>query len=89
MDLSFTSMYPELNTVLQRIREILFIDIFKHRPSPLVCAYHVQLLQSSLSHKSDKIPIACFKVDKYLEKPNDLGELKKLTIKETKGNREI
>jgi hypothetical protein len=59
------------------------------RSSPVVCVDHVQLLQSSLSHESDKIPIACCKVDKDLEKPDDLEELRNLTIKEMEGSREI
>jgi hypothetical protein len=47
------------------------------------------LLQSSLSLESDKIVVACCKVDKDLEKPDDLEELRNLTIKEMKGSREI
>jgi hypothetical protein len=69
---SFTSKYPDLNIFLQRIQEMLFTDICKHRTSPIVCADHVQLLYSSMSHEYDKIPIDCCKVDKDLEKPDDL-----------------
>jgi hypothetical protein len=54
-DFSFTSKYPELNIVLQRIREMIFTDICKKRSSPVVCDDHVHLLQSSLSLEIDKI----------------------------------
>jgi hypothetical protein len=88
-DLSFTSKCPELNTVLQRIREILFTKICEKRSSLVVCIDHVQFLQSSLSLEIDKIIVPCFKVEKDLEKPNDLKELRNLDIKETEGSREI
>jgi hypothetical protein len=68
---------------------MIFTDICKHKSSPIVYAYHVQFLQSSMSHESDKIHVACCKTDKDLEKTNDLEELRNLTIKETKGNRDI
>jgi hypothetical protein len=42
-----------------------------------------------MSHKYDKIPIACCIVDKDLEKPDELEELRNLTIKEMEGTREI
>jgi hypothetical protein len=88
-DFSFTSKYLELNTALQRVKEMLFTDISKNRSSPIVCVDHVQLLQSSLSSESDKIPIACCKVEKDLEKLDDLEELRNLTIKEMEGSIEI
>jgi hypothetical protein len=37
----------------------------------------------------DKKPIECYKIERDLESPYDLEELRNLTIKETKGNREI
>jgi hypothetical protein len=55
--------------VLQRIREMLFTDIFKKRSSPIVCVDHVHLLQSSLGLEIDKIVVPCCKVWKDLEKP--------------------
>jgi hypothetical protein len=68
-DFSFTSKYPELNTILQRIQEMLFTDVCKQISSPLVCVDHVQLLQSIMSHESDKILVACCKVYKDLQNP--------------------
>jgi hypothetical protein len=67
----------------------VFTDIFKQRSIPVVCVDHVQLLQSILSHEFDNIPVACCKVDKVMEKPDDLEKLRNLTIKETKGSRVI
>jgi hypothetical protein len=86
---SFTSKYPELNTVLQRIREMIFTDICKKRSSPVVCDDHVHLLQSSLSLEIDKIYVPCCKVERDLENPDGLEELRNLDIKETEGSREI
>ena len=37
----------------------------------------------------DKRSIECYKIEKHLESPDDLEELRNLAIKETKGNREI
>jgi len=37
----------------------------------------------------DKTPIECYKIKKDLENPNDLEELRNLSINETEGRREI
>jgi len=42
-DLSFTSKYPKLNIVLQRIKEMIFTNICKKTSSPVVCDDHVEL----------------------------------------------
>ena len=55
----------------------------------VVCAKHSQVLQSNLQLNIDKTPIECYNIEKDLESPNDLEELRNLAIKETKGNREI
>jgi len=68
---------------------MFFTNIFKKRSSLVICVDHVHLLQSSLDIETDKISIPCCKFDKDLEKPNDLEDLRNLTIKETKGSREI
>jgi len=43
-EFAFTSKYPELNTVLQRIKEMIFTKICKKRSSTVVCDDHVHLL---------------------------------------------
>jgi hypothetical protein len=68
---------------------MFFTDVCKKGSSPVVCVDHIQLLQPSLSLETDKIDVPCCKVEKDLEKHNDLEELTNLTIKETKGGREI
>jgi hypothetical protein len=88
-DISFTRKYPELNAVLQRVKEMIFMDISKKRSSSVVCVDHVQLLQYSLCSKSNNIPIVCCKVEKDLEKLDDLEEIRNLTIKEMEGSIEI
>jgi hypothetical protein len=55
-----------------------FTNICKQRSKRVVCVDHVQFLQSSLSHEYNKIPVACCKVEKYLEKPDELEELRNL-----------
>jgi hypothetical protein len=55
----------------------------------VVCANHSQVLQSNLHLDMDKTPIECYKIEKDLENPDDLEELRNLAIKETKGSREI
>jgi hypothetical protein len=62
---------------------VLFTDIFKTRSSPIVCVDHVHLLQSSLGFEIDKMHVPCCKVEKDLEKPDDLEEIRNLNIKET------
>jgi hypothetical protein len=39
-DFSFTSKYPELEVVLQRIKEFLFIDNSKKKSNPVISAKH-------------------------------------------------
>jgi hypothetical protein len=46
-------------------------------------------LQSNRDHNPVRIPVACCKVDKDLEEPNEVEELRNLNIKETVGIREI
>jgi hypothetical protein len=55
----------------------------------VVCEKHSQVLQSNLQLNIDKTPIECYNIEKDLENPDDLEELRNLSIKETKGNREI
>jgi hypothetical protein len=88
-DFSFTSKYPELKIVLQRIKEFLFTDVGERKSDLVVCAKHSQALQSNLHLDTDKTPIECYKIEKDLENPDDLEELRNLAIKETEGSREI
>jgi hypothetical protein len=84
-DFSFTSKYPELKIVLQRIKKFLFTDVGEWKSDPVVCANHSQVLQSNLHLDMNKTPIECYKIEKDLENPDDLEELRNLAIKETKG----
>jgi hypothetical protein len=88
-DFSFTSKYPELKIVLQRIKEMIFTDVCKWKSDPVVCAKHSQVLQSNLHLDTDKTPIECYKIEKDLGNPDDLEELRNLAIEETEGSREI
>jgi hypothetical protein len=88
-DFSFTSKYPELKIVLKRIKEMLFTDVCKRKSVPVVCSNHSQVLQSNLHLDTNKTPIECHKIEKDLENPDDLEELRNLSIKETEGSREI
>jgi hypothetical protein len=88
-DFSFTSKYPELEVVLQRIKEFLFTDTSKQKSDLVVCAKHSRELQTNIHLNLDKRPIECYKIEKDLESPDDLEELRNLAIKETEGNREI
>jgi hypothetical protein len=47
-DFSFTSKYPELEVVLQRIKEFLFTDNSNQKSNLVVCAKHSQELQTNL-----------------------------------------
>jgi hypothetical protein len=88
-DFSFTSKYPELKVVLQRIKEFLFIDNGEQKSDLVVCEKHGQELQSNLHLNLDKRPIEFYKIEKELEIPDDLEELRNLSIKESKGRKEI
>jgi hypothetical protein len=88
-DFSVTSKYPELNIILQRIREIFFTDICEKRSSPVVCVDHVHFIQSSLSLEIDKIGVPCCKVEKDLEKLDELEDIRNLNIKVKEGRRDI
>jgi hypothetical protein len=68
---------------------MIFIDICKKTSSPVICANHVHFIQSSVSLEIDKIYVPHCKVEKDLENPDGLEELRKLDIKETKGSGEI
>jgi hypothetical protein len=82
-DFSFTSKYPELKVVLQKIKEFLFIDTSEQKSNLVVCTKHSQALQSNLHLNLDKRPIEFYKIEKDLESPDDLEELRNLSIKET------
>jgi hypothetical protein len=84
----FTSKYPELEVVLQRIKEFLFTDNSK-QTDPVICAKHSRELQTNLHLTLDKKPIECYKIEKEMGSPDDLEELRNLAIKETEGNKEI
>jgi hypothetical protein len=87
--LSFVGKSPKLHLVLQRIMEMLFIDICKHRSIPIVFFDHSHFLQFNRGHNPIGIPISCCKIDKGLEESNELEELINPNIKETIGMREI
>jgi hypothetical protein len=88
-DFSFTSKYPKLQVILQRIKEFLFIDNSKQKSNLVVCAKHSRELQPNIHLNLDKRPIEFYKIEKDLEIPDDLKELRNLAIKETKWYREI
>jgi hypothetical protein len=69
---------------MQRIKKIIFTDVCKQKSDSMACANHSQGIQSILLLDMDKTPIGCYKIKKDLEKPDDLEELRKLAIKETK-----
>jgi hypothetical protein len=56
-DFSFTSKYPKLEIVLQRIKEFLFTDNSKEKSDPVICAKHSRELQTNLHVNLEKIPI--------------------------------
>jgi hypothetical protein len=68
---------------------MLFTDDYESKPSPVVCSDHTHLLQSNRDHNPIRILVAYCKLDKDLEEPNEVEELRKLNIKETVGTREI
>jgi hypothetical protein len=82
-DFSFTSKYSELKVVLQRIKEFIFSDTHEWKSDLVVCVRHNQELHLD----SRKRPIECYKIEKDLESPDDLEELRNLSIKETEGSR--
>jgi hypothetical protein len=88
-DFSFKSKYLDLEVVLQRIKEFIFIDNSNQKSYLVVCAKNIQELQTNIHLKLEKRPIECYKIENDLETPYDLEELRNLSIKETKGNREI
>ena len=49
----------------------------------MVCAKHSRELQTNLHLNLDKRPIECYNIEKDLENPDDLEELRNLSIKET------
>jgi hypothetical protein len=53
----------------------------------VVCANNSQELQYNLHLYLGKRPIESYKIEKDLESPDDLEELRNLAIKETKGNK--
>jgi hypothetical protein len=55
----------------------------------MVCTKHNQVLQSNLHLDTEKTPIEFYKIEKDVENLDDLEELRNLSIKETKGSREI
>jgi hypothetical protein len=55
----------------------------------VVCAKHGQEIHSNLHLYLDKAPIECYKIEKHLEIPYALEELRNLAIRETKGSIEI
>jgi hypothetical protein len=86
-DFSFTSKYHELKLVLPRIKEFHFINDSERKSDLGVCEKNRKELQSNLHLDSDKRPTQCYKIEKDLENPYDLEELRNLAIKETKGSR--
>jgi hypothetical protein len=66
-----------------------FTDVCKQNSNIVVCSNHIQFLHSNLYLDMDKTPIECYKIEKDLENPDDLEELRNLSIKEIKGSREI
>jgi hypothetical protein len=60
-----------------------------HREIFFIKNDHVHLLQSSLCIEIDNITVPCCKVEKDLEKPDDLEELRNLDIKNAEGSRHI
>jgi hypothetical protein len=50
-DLSFTSKYPEVEVVLQRIKEFLFTNNSKHKLDLVISAKHNQEIHTSIHLK--------------------------------------
>jgi hypothetical protein len=88
-DFSFTSKYPELELVLQKIKELLFTTNSNKRSNFVVCPKHTQELQTKLHLPLTEKPIECYQISKDSESLDELEELRNLAIKETEGNREI
>jgi hypothetical protein len=88
-DFSFTSKYPELELVLQIIKEFIFIENSNQKSNLVVCAKHSQEIQTNIHLTLDKKPIEFYNIDRDSESPDDLEELRNLAIKETEGKREI
>jgi hypothetical protein len=88
-DFSFTSKYPELEVVLQKIKEFIFTDNSNQKSNLLLCAKHSWELQTNLYLPSTDKPIECYQISRDLESPDDLEELGNLAIKKTEGNKEI
>jgi hypothetical protein len=55
----------------------------------VVCSNHSQQFQSNIHLNLEKRPIEFYNIEKDLEIPDDLEELRNLDIKETQGSREI
>jgi hypothetical protein len=53
----------------------------------VVCANHSRELQTNIHLNLDKRPIECYKIEKDLESPDDLEELRNLATKEIEENR--
>jgi hypothetical protein len=81
--------YPELEVVLQKIKEFLYTYNSNQKSNQVVCPKHSRELQTNLHLSSTKKPIECYKITRDSESPDDLEELKNLAIKETEGNGEI
>jgi hypothetical protein len=79
--------YLELEVVLQRIKEFIFTDNSKQKSDLVICAKHSREIQTNIHLTLYKRPIECYKIEKDLESPDDLEELRKLAIKETEGNK--
>jgi hypothetical protein len=84
-DFSFSSKFSKLTLVLQKIKRILFIDEIKPTHLAIVCPKHEYILHYILYPSLARTPMACSKVDRDHEDPNDLEELRHLKFKESEG----
>jgi hypothetical protein len=81
--------YPELEVVLQKIKEFIFTDNGNQKSNLVVCSKHRQEIQTNLHLPSTEKPIECYQINRDSESPDDLEKLRNLAIKEIEGNREI
>jgi hypothetical protein len=86
-EFSFTGKYPELEVVLQKIKESLFTDDSNQKSNLVVCVKNNWELPTNLHLPSTEKPIECYQISRDLESQDDLEELRNLTIKETEGNK--
>jgi hypothetical protein len=88
-DFSFTSKYPELEPILQNIKELLSTTNNDKRSNFVVCLRHTQEFKTKIHLPVIRNPIECYHIIKSSESLDELEELRNPAIKETEENKEI